>query len=406
MNPGSPLTQNSRFFYLDNLKTLVILLVVLSHVAMSFGPIDGWYYYENNYHIYTTFFMYWFVAVNQAFAMGLMFMLSGYFTPPSCRKRGAIHFLGNRLKKLMIPFAIYVLLVSPFLNYMYQIYNTGLKQSFFDYYHKQILHLNFNGSGPMWFVFVLMAFSVVYALFHAVTKNRIAPKPQKPVRVPRHRTIVLFVVLMSLATFAVRLAFPINRWFNLLNVTLIDFSHITQYICIFIIGILCWRYNWLQSIPNQLGKTWFRILLAAIFIWPAIMLLGGLANGVVDPFLGGFSWQSLAYCFWESFVCVGAAIGLVWKFREKLSQANTFTVKLANTNFTVYLTHAPILLGISILFSFIKIYPFVKFVFLAAFSVGICFSTAICMHFCIEWLKSNRFFYNNRIIKNRITGND
>ena len=36
----------SRKLYIDNLRTFLVTLVVLLHIAVTYGPIGFWYYYE------------------------------------------------------------------------------------------------------------------------------------------------------------------------------------------------------------------------------------------------------------------------------------------------------------------------------------------------------------------------
>lgn len=36
---------NSRFTYLDNLKILLLMLVILHHTGQGYGPSGGWWFY-------------------------------------------------------------------------------------------------------------------------------------------------------------------------------------------------------------------------------------------------------------------------------------------------------------------------------------------------------------------------
>ena len=79
----------SRLLYIDNMRTLVITLVVLVHISLTYGPVGPWYYYERT-ELPSTYPLGFFVSFNQAFYMGLFFMIAAYFILPSYSRKGAV----------------------------------------------------------------------------------------------------------------------------------------------------------------------------------------------------------------------------------------------------------------------------------------------------------------------------
>jgi hypothetical protein len=77
----------------------------------------------------------------------------------------------------------------------------------------------------------------------------------------------------------------------------------------------------------------------------AMILLGGGAHGNFNPYAGGLSWQSAAYCTWESLFCVGTCLGLLTWFRERFNRQEALARFLSDNAFAVYVFHAPILAG-------------------------------------------------------------
>lgn len=73
----------------------MVILVVLQHIAL----------------LYNT--LYLFMMLNSAYFMGLLFLLSGYFTPGSFERKGPGTFLKDRLLRLGIPTLVYVFLLNP-----------------------------------------------------------------------------------------------------------------------------------------------------------------------------------------------------------------------------------------------------------------------------------------------------
>lgn len=353
--------ENSRLFYIDNLKAFLVMLVILFHVAMTFGSIDGWYFYEAHNSYPTKYLMYYFVAVNQAFFMGLFFMLSAYFIPASYRKKGPFRFLTDKLKRLGIPLAIYILLVVPLLNYQYDIRYQGLHGSFWNFYEKTILQFKSLGAGPLWFALILLLLSIMYVLVNLFIKKKNPEAFRKPLKPPGIKVISLAILILLVITFIVRLFFPIDQWYFFLRITFLDIAHIPQYISLFFIGILCYENKWLKDITRSMGIIFLAVFIVSILIWPIIMIAGGIKTGNFDVFFGGLTWQSLVYSAWEAVVCISASIALPWVFRQKFNFGQPLVRRIAGSSFIVYLIHTPLLVGLGYLLLNLSIHPLLKF---------------------------------------------
>lgn len=86
---------------LDALRAVMTLLVLFHHTAITYGASGGWFYHEVmptgslSSNLLTMF-----VATNQAYFMGLFFLLAGYFTPTAFRAKGSAAYLRDRLLRL------------------------------------------------------------------------------------------------------------------------------------------------------------------------------------------------------------------------------------------------------------------------------------------------------------------
>jgi hypothetical protein len=93
-----------REFYIDRLRSVMIALVILHHTAITYGASGLWFYHEREPSgapsslLLTTF-----GATNQAYYMGFLFLLAGYFTPVSLERKGYGRFLGDRFLRLGLP---------------------------------------------------------------------------------------------------------------------------------------------------------------------------------------------------------------------------------------------------------------------------------------------------------------
>lgn len=102
-----------------------------------------------------------FCAFQFLYLMQLMFFLSGLFVWPSLARRGAGKFIGHRLVRLGVPFVVGVYLVMPVAFYpVYRV--TAVDPSWTAFW----LHwdaLPITPSGPMWFLWFLIALNVMAA---------------------------------------------------------------------------------------------------------------------------------------------------------------------------------------------------------------------------------------------------
>ncbi len=84
-------------------------------------------------------------------------------------------------------------------------------------------------------------------------------------------------------------------------------------------------------------------------LFPLGFYLGGALEGGTDVFMGGWSWQSLFYCLWEQIVGIGIMVSLLGIFKEKYNRQGEQLKKASASAYSVYIIHALILVGVSIL---------------------------------------------------------
>ena len=165
----------TRLLYLDNLRMAVITFVVLMHTAIIYGAMGDWYYRETG-EAGTLFSM---IAallggIGTAFVMGLLFLIAGYFTPRAYDRKGAGHFLVDRLKRLGLPLLFYEVVINPAINYSIAIhdgYQGSPGQWLVDYFRG----LSSIGDGPVWFLEELLIFCIFYALWRLLAE-RVLPR--------------------------------------------------------------------------------------------------------------------------------------------------------------------------------------------------------------------------------------
>jgi fucose 4-O-acetylase-like acetyltransferase len=144
---------------LDALRATMVLLVVFHHAAITYGAAGGWYYREvpTDGSLQTRLLIL-LCAVDQAYFMGLLFLLAGYFTPASLARHGAFGYAKERLLRLGAPLLVFGLLIGPITIALAQ---TASNRPFLG----TLLTVWGRGAfspGPLWFAFALLIFSFVF----------------------------------------------------------------------------------------------------------------------------------------------------------------------------------------------------------------------------------------------------
>jgi glucan biosynthesis protein C len=145
----------------DNLRVALICLVVLHHIVVTYSGLPLWYYIEKPNSPAVGLGLTIFLLVDQAWFMGAFFLLSGYFTASSYERKGTGAFLRDRLIRLGVPLVVFYFVLQPIL--LLPAYDDG---SLAHWYLSAI------GSGPLWFVLVLLVLDTAYALTRGVTRGR------------------------------------------------------------------------------------------------------------------------------------------------------------------------------------------------------------------------------------------
>jgi hypothetical protein len=359
-----------RLYFIDNLRILLITLVAMLHLAITYGAVGSWYY-RNAPEGYMPIPLTWHNTTVQAFSMGLFFLISGYFTPGSYDRKGSRRFFKDRLLRLGIPILCYDFVIGPLMAYpLMQVGALEFDGSYFEFlsmYYKRF-HI---GTGPLWFVEALLIFAGFYILWRLFTKTP-ASSIQDGGKVPGNLTIALFTLALGIVTFIVRLWLPIGWNFEPLN---FQFPFFPQYICMFILGIIAYRRNWLVRIPDAMGKLWLGVaLLLILILFPVLFVLGGALKGDVSSFTGGLHWQCFGYAVWEQFTGVAMIIALLFLFRKWLNRQGSLSKAMSASAYTAYIIHAPVLVLVAIAIRNINLYPLLKFALAVLIAVPLCFA--------------------------------
>lgn len=352
-----------RYKYVDNIRIVLTMLVVLHHWAIANGAPGDWYITENSLLPFQFSILGIFIATNQAFFMGFFFLISAYFVPLAYQKKGGYSFLINRFKRLGIPLLIYSFIISPLLQFVIQLSTSEKPISLSEFIH---VKNNIFQPGPLWFVELLLAFNVLYYLYRRFWhKNYYTTKKIEL----RAKHIVYAIAFLSIGTYSIRIFTPVGYWLPYLQ---IQPAHLLQYIFCFCVGLATQKFKIDSGLNLLSSKRIF--LLAQIFILillPFIFITSQETD--FNRFMGGKNILSLLYSFWEQATAILLMLAIAGIFKFKWNTQGSFAKKLSENCYTVYITHSIVLVGFSLTFSAYENASFAKFILLSPIVLVFCF---------------------------------
>jgi peptidoglycan/LPS O-acetylase OafA/YrhL len=373
MADEKPLVQSApsrpRLFYIDNLRILLTVLVILHHLAVGYGGPGGWWYREQGQMGRLSFIlMSVFLAINQSFFMGFFFMISSYFSPGSYDRKGAAPYVKDRLKRLGIPLLFYLLVISPLLSYRLARHD-GSRWSLARFLRHYVSNYRGLAVGPLWFLEALLIFSILYVLWRQLTKPVAAP-PQVESGAPSNLAIAAFALLLGLLTFAVRIRLPVGWEWGLLG---FQFPHFVQYIALYVVGLVAYRRQWFAGLSAAQTRVWCRAVPLLVVLFLILFATGGPLGGDLRPLFGGLRWQALAYALWEQFMGVAMVVTLLVGFRNRFNRQGPLARRLSGAAYATYIFHQPVIILLALALSDIRLDLALKWLLVAPLAVSLCF---------------------------------
>lgn len=353
-----------RLYYLDYLRVLLTILVILHHTAIAYGAGGSWIFedVDKSQLTVSSILLTIFTAINQSFFMGLFFFLSGYFTPGSYDRKGWRQFLKDRLLRLGIPLLVYVFVLGPIISYVAH-YRNSL--TLIEYFQREVITLQTIHIGPLWFVETLLYFSLLYAMYRNFFKSR-----RTTINITiNHKMLLITTLALGVIAFLIRLVSPVGE-----GILGLQFGYFPSYILLFIAGVIAYRDKWLDALPRNVVQKWGIISIVSIPVLPLGLILTGALEGNI-AFEGGWNFQAILYAIWEPFVAIGIILWLLTKF-EQINKQSIVGKKLADSAYTVFIIHPAVVVGLSLLLYGIFIHPYLKFLIVGSVGTVLCFVLA------------------------------
>ncbi|MFC1936028.1 acyltransferase family protein [Chloroflexota bacterium] len=327
-------TKGNRLHWMDNLRTIIILLVVLYHVGGVYEAAGMWasFWIVDDPDTIT-----WVGIVGIMFdiiVMPTIFFISGYLAPASLKNKTGGEFIKGKIKRLIVPWVIAVFTVIPLYKIIF-LYSRGLPQEHWStYFH--LSQGNISSQNWLWFLPVLFTFNILYLL---ISKANI--------RLPKIslKWAVLGTVLIGIvSSYFIGGVLGFRSW---THSPLIDFENerVLAYFMSFLLGALCFRKNVFAELPKS--KTLYTVANSVAWLpvtghifarlWP--FFYPNPAEFPITP-LYRLLWH---LSFYLSALCM--AYVLIESFWRYLNKTGKIWGELNRNSYGVYIIHV-IIIGI------------------------------------------------------------
>lgn len=355
----------TRMYFLDNLRTFLILLVVVLHAGMTYEQgFDAFWIVSDpaKWNPIALVRMYL-----DLFVMFMLFFISGYFIPNSLRNKNTWEFIKSKFRRIMLPWLIAVITLIPAYKVLF-LFARGLPQEdWFSYFHifeRTGTDLSFFANNPtqnwLWFLPVLFIFQLAYL---GLAKSGILK-----MKISLKSAVVLTFVAGVIYSMIISEA-GLRGW---THSTILDFQNerLLVYFMSFLLGSLCCRLNvFAGERPDYKIYTAANIsLVISLTIFTLLAL--NLFYNLIEPgrnyfFISEFAdrlvYYSTAILAMMSFLQV-----LIHAFRWNLDKTNRFLSELSKNSYSVYIIHMVVLGVVALAMLRLPVHGGVKYLLLSA----------------------------------------
>ncbi len=331
----------TRIYFLDNLRTFLIFLVIVMHTGIVYTSfLDAVWIVSDPVKNESLGLVIMYLDI---FVMFAMFFISGYFIPTSLSK-STWGFLQSKFNRIMLPWIVAVLTLIPAYKAIF-LYSRGLPQEeWYTYFHifdRASGNLGFFADNPtqgwLWFLPVLFLFQVIYLVLAKANVLKI--------KISLRTSVILIFVIGVIYGMTIS-KFGLRGWFD---TPILHFQRerLLIYFLVFLLGSLCNKLNVFES--KTKNKRLFILsnvvltLSLGIFTVVALNFLFNMIeperniyiiSGTVD---GTIYYSSLLLAMF-SFLFI-----LIYVFQFRINYTNRIMSELSKNSYSVYIIHTVVI---------------------------------------------------------------
>lgn len=379
----------TRIYFLDNLRTLMIFLVIVLHAGIVYEPIlaNTWIVSDpvkNSSIGLVRMYL-------DLFVMFALFFISGYFIPYSLKSKNTWSFLKSKFQRIMLPWIVAVFTLIPAYKAIF-LYSRGLPQEeWFSYFHlfrRTGGDLSFFADNPtqnwLWFLPVLFLCQVLYLVL--AKSNLLSIKISL-------KTGVLLTFVIGLVYSMIISNLDLGGWFHS-PILHFQRERLLVYFMVFLLGSLCNKLNVFES--KKKNRKYYIlsnvVLTLSLSVFTAVAL--NLFFNMINPgrnyfFVSGTVDRILYYSFlllsMLSFLYI-----LIHIFRFRFNKGYRIMNELNKNSYSVYIIHVVVIGAIALILLSTPIPALLKYLILTIL-------TFVVSNFIVY--AYNRLFQHNTYLK-------
>jgi hypothetical protein len=321
---------SGRLAYLDNLKVLLVVGVIVAHATFAWTDVGNWVVKEEQLREPALTLVTIIAAIAGLFGLGLFFLIAGIFTPRSWDRKGPARFVVDRTVRLGVPMLFFVIFFSPPVEWVDDD-RPSTAGGFWDF----TLDIWWPPApGPTWFLGVLLLFSFGYALV------RVARTASDRHEVLSWKPLILAGVAIAVASFVVRLAVPLGE-----EVFRLALGQSPGWVLGFVLGCLGGERGWFDAIPPKLARSCCLLGWSAAVAIVGIIAVAVVTGGGPEDFAGGANWPSLLLVCVEAALVIGMSIWMIDLFHRRFNRQGPLLKEMSRGAFAAFLVHQVVLVG-------------------------------------------------------------
>ncbi len=344
----SPTTNHLLFF--DTVRNLAMLSVVFYHAVAAYSTVTPHWSVHDGSSVIADGIR----ELFDVFMMPAFFFLAGYFALPSLYRQGVWNFLTGKFKRIGVPWLLAIFIIIPI-----SIYFTGMKynpnlarQSFWQYWLTYLsdfgtlriglLGMDRTNQMHFWFLPLLLAFFLVFVLFHVIKERVDGPsggfgsrEPAPPGSIPW--ALLITATLTSLASFVVILLTPYLSWLTVDLLLQFQPINLALYIASFYLGVFAYSRRWFagNEFPYRLS-LWIPVgmlLTLGFFLVGRDVFIHHQDSHRLSPGL------LLAFSSIRSSLCLALLVIIIAYALKFWNRPSPLNQKLSANSYNIYLVH-------------------------------------------------------------------
>jgi surface polysaccharide O-acyltransferase-like enzyme len=362
---------DSRIHYIDNIRSIIIVFVVLFHAILPY-VVTPWWYVTDPPPIPVSFF---FIILMDATMMPILFFIAGLLARPSYKRKGARLFMAGKLKRLMFPFLLCTVFFSPIMPFIRQSLratDSGVDPAgFWPFWISYITSGTTIHSSPVsvstdlivnqyWFLMLLFIFFVGFCLYNWMWEKNQRNQTERIAGEPRSRiawlgSITIFCLMIGLLYALSSLFIGSTVWVTLGSLWQVQPAKIPIYLGFFLAGIFIQRRDLMSEILGIARPlTWFGavVLLTAAYFTSVLKTMS--AQEVSLSLV--ITAQILRIC-----LLVSVLLWLLTLFHNRVNKATTLWRELSANSYNIYLIHMVVAVVFQMMVMILPVPSFLKF---------------------------------------------